>query len=171
LVNRAGASLQEIVESIKKVAEVVSEIAVASAEQATGIEQVNRALTQMDEVTQQNRRWSRRTPQPRRCSTSVAGDERAGVVLPHRRWGAIDVCVRAGAEARGGSAKVRRTHDGAANASRREWRSNRGPVGRMQSRLATGSMTIRTGISFNAWIFERPHASQRRFACVIGCEI
>jgi len=54
LVNRAGTSLQEIVESIKKVAEVVSEIAVASAEQSTGIEQVNRTLTQMDEVTQQN---------------------------------------------------------------------------------------------------------------------
>jgi methyl-accepting chemotaxis protein len=54
LVNRAGASLTEIVESIKKVAEIVSEIATASAEQATGIEQVNKALAQMDEVTQQN---------------------------------------------------------------------------------------------------------------------
>jgi methyl-accepting chemotaxis protein len=54
LVNKAGAALTEIVESIKKVASVVSEIAAASAEQATGIEQVNRALTQMDEVTQQN---------------------------------------------------------------------------------------------------------------------
>ena len=54
LVNKAGAALTEIVESIKKVAEVVSEIAAASAEQATGIEQVNKALTQMDEVTQQN---------------------------------------------------------------------------------------------------------------------
>jgi methyl-accepting chemotaxis protein len=54
LVNRAGASLTEIVESIKKVAEIVADIANASAEQATGIEQVNKALTQMDEVTQQN---------------------------------------------------------------------------------------------------------------------
>ncbi|KQY99380.1 hypothetical protein ASD45_00130 [Pseudolabrys sp. Root1462] len=54
LVNKAGASLNEIVESIKKVAVVVSEIANASAEQATGIDQINRALTQMDEVTQQN---------------------------------------------------------------------------------------------------------------------
>ena len=54
LVNRAGASLTEIVDSIKRVAEIVSEIASASAEQATGIDQVNRALTQMDEVTQQN---------------------------------------------------------------------------------------------------------------------
>jgi methyl-accepting chemotaxis protein len=54
LVNRAGTALSEIVESIKKVAGVVSDIASASAEQSSGIEQVNKALNQMDEVTQQN---------------------------------------------------------------------------------------------------------------------
>jgi methyl-accepting chemotaxis protein len=54
LVNKAGSSLTEIVESIKKVAQIVAEIASASAEQSTGIDQVNTALTQMDEVTQQN---------------------------------------------------------------------------------------------------------------------
>jgi methyl-accepting chemotaxis protein len=54
LVNKAGAALTEIVTSIKSVAEIVAEIAAASAEQATGLEQVNKALTQMDEVTQQN---------------------------------------------------------------------------------------------------------------------
>ncbi len=54
LVNRAGTSLNEILTSIKKVAEIVSGIAAASAEQATGLEQVNKALSQMDEVTQQN---------------------------------------------------------------------------------------------------------------------
>jgi methyl-accepting chemotaxis protein len=54
LVNRAGGALTEIVDSIKKVVEVVSQIAAASAEQSTGIDQVNTALTQMDEVTQQN---------------------------------------------------------------------------------------------------------------------
>jgi methyl-accepting chemotaxis protein len=54
LVNRAGSALAEIVESIKEVAGVVSGIAAASIEQATGIEQVNKALAQMDEVTQQN---------------------------------------------------------------------------------------------------------------------
>jgi methyl-accepting chemotaxis protein len=54
LVNRAGTALDEIVESIKKVAAVVSDIAAASVEQSSGIEQVNKALTQMDEVTQQN---------------------------------------------------------------------------------------------------------------------
>ena len=54
LVNQAGTALVEIVESIKEVAGIVSDIASASIEQATGIEQVNKALNQMDEVTQQN---------------------------------------------------------------------------------------------------------------------
>jgi methyl-accepting chemotaxis protein len=54
LVNRAGSSLGEIVESIKKVASIVTDIAAASMEQSTGIDQVNTAITQMDEVTQQN---------------------------------------------------------------------------------------------------------------------
>ncbi|HWF93723.1 MAG TPA: nitrate- and nitrite sensing domain-containing protein [Xanthobacteraceae bacterium] len=54
LVNRAGGSLGEIVESIKRVADIVADIANASADQATGLDQINKALTQMDEVTQQN---------------------------------------------------------------------------------------------------------------------
>ena len=54
LVNRVGSSLGEIVESIKKVADIVGAIATASVEQATGIDEVNKALTQVDEVTQQN---------------------------------------------------------------------------------------------------------------------
>jgi methyl-accepting chemotaxis protein len=54
LVNKAGGSLNEIVDSIKKVAQIVADIARASNEQATGIDQINIALTQMDEVTQQN---------------------------------------------------------------------------------------------------------------------
>jgi methyl-accepting chemotaxis protein len=54
LVNKAGDALGEIVASIRKVATIVSDIATASEEQATGIGQVNIALNQMDEVTQQN---------------------------------------------------------------------------------------------------------------------
>jgi methyl-accepting chemotaxis protein len=54
LVNRAGTALTDIMGSIKRVADIVSEIASASAEQATGIDQINTALAQMDEVTQQN---------------------------------------------------------------------------------------------------------------------
>jgi methyl-accepting chemotaxis protein len=54
LVNRTGQSLGEIVGSIKKVAQIVSDIAGASDEQTTGIDQINKALSQMDGVTQQN---------------------------------------------------------------------------------------------------------------------
>jgi methyl-accepting chemotaxis protein len=54
LVNRAGESLQEILGSIRSVAEIVADIANASGEQAAGVDQINKALAQMDEVTQQN---------------------------------------------------------------------------------------------------------------------
>ena len=49
LVNSAGSSLGEIVDSIKQVASIVSGIAEASGEQAAGLEQINKALTQLDE--------------------------------------------------------------------------------------------------------------------------
>ena len=54
LVNRAGDSLKEILQSIRAVADIVADIANASTEQAAGIDQINKALAQMDEVTQQN---------------------------------------------------------------------------------------------------------------------
>ncbi|MGA2894133.1 MAG: methyl-accepting chemotaxis protein [Xanthobacteraceae bacterium] len=54
LVSEAGTALTQIVESIKQVADIVADIANASGEQASGIDQVNKALAQMDEVTQQN---------------------------------------------------------------------------------------------------------------------
>jgi hypothetical protein len=54
LVSKAGAALTEIVESIKKVTADVTNIANVSLEQSTGIEQIKQALTQMDDVTQQN---------------------------------------------------------------------------------------------------------------------
>jgi methyl-accepting chemotaxis protein len=54
LVEQSGKALKGIVESVCKVTDIVGEIAVASREQSTGIEQVNRAVVQMDEVTQQN---------------------------------------------------------------------------------------------------------------------
>jgi methyl-accepting chemotaxis protein len=54
LVNRAGESLKEILQSIRAVADIVADIANASTEQAAGIDQINKALAQMDEVTQQN---------------------------------------------------------------------------------------------------------------------
>ncbi|PVX84912.1 methyl-accepting chemotaxis protein [Paraburkholderia unamae] len=54
LVDEAGRTIDEVVISARRVADLMGEIAAASAEQHTGIEQVNRAVAQMDEVTQQN---------------------------------------------------------------------------------------------------------------------
>jgi methyl-accepting chemotaxis protein len=54
LVNRSGETLQGIVSSVKRVTDIVGEIAAASAEQSAGIEQVNTAMMQMDQVTQSN---------------------------------------------------------------------------------------------------------------------
>ena len=54
LVAQAGQTMEEIVLAIKRVTDIMSEITAASAEQSQGIEQVNTAITQMDEVTQQN---------------------------------------------------------------------------------------------------------------------
>jgi methyl-accepting chemotaxis protein len=54
LVERSGQTLKEIVTSVKKVNDIVAEIAAATREQAGGIEQVNKAILQMDQVTQQN---------------------------------------------------------------------------------------------------------------------
>jgi methyl-accepting chemotaxis protein len=54
LVNQSGDTMEKVVTSIKRVNDIMSEIAAASAEQATGIDEVGKAITQMDEVTQQN---------------------------------------------------------------------------------------------------------------------
>ena len=54
LVNEAGATMLDIVDSVKRVTDIMSEISSASAEQTSGIEQVNVAIGTMDAVTQQN---------------------------------------------------------------------------------------------------------------------
>ncbi|SFB24855.1 methyl-accepting chemotaxis protein [Collimonas sp. OK607] len=54
LVDQAGTTMGEIVDSVKRVTDIMSEIAAASEEQTAGIEQVNQAIMQMDQVTQQN---------------------------------------------------------------------------------------------------------------------
>jgi methyl-accepting chemotaxis protein len=54
LVNRSGQTLSEIVNSVKRVTDIIAEISAASQEQAAGIDQVNKAVMQMDQGTQQN---------------------------------------------------------------------------------------------------------------------
>jgi len=54
LVEQAGATMTEVVESVRRVTDIVGEISSASQEQSAGIAEVGRAITQMDEGTQQN---------------------------------------------------------------------------------------------------------------------
>jgi methyl-accepting chemotaxis protein len=54
LVDKAGATMEDVVTSIRRVTDIMGEITTASQEQSGGIEQVNRAIGQMDAVTQQN---------------------------------------------------------------------------------------------------------------------
>jgi methyl-accepting chemotaxis protein len=54
LVNHSGKTLQEIVMSVKRVTDIIAEISAASQEQASGIDQVNTSIMQMDQTTQQN---------------------------------------------------------------------------------------------------------------------
>ena len=54
LVDESGRALQEIVAAVKKVTDIVAEIAAASNQQSSGIDQVNHAVSQMDQTTQQN---------------------------------------------------------------------------------------------------------------------
>lgn len=54
LANEAGQAMSDMTDAVNRVASIMGEIAAASAEQSRGIEQVNLAIAQMDEVTQQN---------------------------------------------------------------------------------------------------------------------
>jgi methyl-accepting chemotaxis protein len=54
LVGQAGVTMEEVVDSVKRVTDIMSDIAAASAEQSAGIEQVNLSIIEMDGMTQQN---------------------------------------------------------------------------------------------------------------------
>jgi methyl-accepting chemotaxis protein-1 (serine sensor receptor) len=54
LVAHAGSTIDEVVQSVRRVTDIMAEITAASMEQSAGVEQVNQAIVQMDQVTQQN---------------------------------------------------------------------------------------------------------------------
>jgi len=152
LVNKAGTALTEIVESIKKVADIVSDIASASAEQAAGIEQVNKALTQMDEVTQQNSALVEENAATAKTleqqakamndevSVFVVDESTAATRAPAEKPTASSPAAAKSAEAKAPAAKPvpkpRAVGNGSGNGATPP-AGKRGPVGRMQSALAT----------------------------------
>jgi methyl-accepting chemotaxis protein len=139
LVNKAGQSLGEIVESIKKVTAVVSEIANASAEQSTGIDEINKALTQMDEVTQQNSALVEENAATAKTLEGQAKsmDERvAGFRLRSGQASAAFNPSGATAE-RQALARPRPAAPKRPVATKSNGAASRGPVARMQAGLAT----------------------------------
>ncbi|CTP88452.1 methyl-accepting chemotaxis sensory transducer [Xanthomonas translucens pv. poae] len=74
LVDRAGRTMQEIVASVQRVTDIMGEIASASQEQSSGIEQVNRTVTQMDEATQRNAALVEQATASARSMESQAGE-------------------------------------------------------------------------------------------------
>jgi uncharacterized phage infection (PIP) family protein YhgE len=109
LVEQAGSTMQEVVDSVRRVTDIMAEISTASEEQRAGISQVHEAITQMDQVTQQNaalveeaaaaarrcrtRRMNWKTwcassswaataaPQPARAGTAPGASKRAAPVI------------------------------------------------------------------------------------------
>ncbi len=73
LVTKSGETLGEIVTSVKRVTDIVGEIAAASQEQSSGIDQVNRAVTEMDRVVQSNAAQSEELSSTARALTAQAG--------------------------------------------------------------------------------------------------
>jgi methyl-accepting chemotaxis protein len=126
LVNRAGQSLSEIVASIKSVAVIVADIANASNEQATGIDQVNKALNQMDEVTQQNSALVEEN-----AATAKTLESQSGAMNDQVSKFIVDNA----AVARSAPAQMEKVHAPAPKAATAAPR--RGPIGQMHSKLAT----------------------------------
>ena len=154
LVNKAGTALAEIVDSINKVAGIVADIASASAEQSTGIEQVNKALTQMDEVTQQNSALVEENAataktldqQARGMSERVAffqvGDELEGEKAASQAAGSMRGAAQPSrpqptAKPQPAAKPQQAAGNGKMPPVRQRAVANGGPVGRMQASLAT----------------------------------
>ncbi|MCC8404211.1 methyl-accepting chemotaxis protein [Paraburkholderia sp. MMS20-SJTN17] len=93
LVERSGSTMNDIVGAIARVSSIMGEIAAAALEQSTGIDQVNRAVGQMDEVTQQN---AALVEQAAAAASSL--EDQA------RRLSAAVAVFRTGSESRGGAA-------------------------------------------------------------------
>jgi methyl-accepting chemotaxis protein len=74
LVNQTGSALAEIVSAVKKVSDIVAEIAAASAEQSRGLEEVNGAVVNMDEMTQRNGALVEQTNASAQAMANQAGE-------------------------------------------------------------------------------------------------
>lgn len=146
LVNKAGDALHEIVSSIKSVADLVADIATASNEQATGLEQINKALMQMDEATQQNAALVEENAATAKALETQAQsmDERVAFFKIDEAVVSTPKRAMAPPQAAPAKAEVAKPKAEAAVPVRKPAVASapaRGPVGRMQTALATALET------------------------------
>ena len=106
LVGDAGASMQDIVTQVKRVADLIEEISSTAMEQTTGIDQINQAISQLDSVTQQNAALVEEAAAAADSMSSEAG----------RLVEVVSVFKLASGEDRGGFAPQRTSHASAARA-------------------------------------------------------
>ncbi|WP_342358643.1 methyl-accepting chemotaxis protein [Terrarubrum flagellatum] len=128
LVNRAGAALSEIMESIKGVTAIVADIASASAEQSIGIAEVNKALQQMDEATQQNSALVEEN-----AATAKTLESQAQAMNERVSYFRVESVARPSAA----PAQKRSPAQAKAAPAARPAAASRGPVARMQASVAT----------------------------------
>ena len=113
LVTQSGQTLDHIVTAVKKVSDIVGEIAGASREQSSGIEQVNKAVVQLDEMTQQN---AALVEQASAASQSMADQAKALSQMMERYQVSAQAAAAAAAQAsiRRGAAPARKAAPAAA---------------------------------------------------------
>ncbi|MGW8248159.1 MAG: methyl-accepting chemotaxis protein [Acidiferrobacterales bacterium] len=101
LVDESGKTLEEIIEGTQKVADIVAEIAAASIEQASGIDQVNNAITQMDNMTQDNAALVEEA-----AASSRAMQEQANELRELMSFFKLDISDRLGSDRSRGNGKT-----------------------------------------------------------------
>jgi methyl-accepting chemotaxis protein len=138
LVDESGKVLSEIVAGVKKVTDVVAEIAASSQEQATGIEEVNKAVMSMDEVTQQNAAQA--------SAAAQALSEQATQLLQMiSRYELGDVEVAQTARPRRTPAAPRAPSTPERRAASRPWSAAKRPDGPASVKVAAAPKVGRTG--------------------------
>jgi methyl-accepting chemotaxis protein len=133
LVDQAGSTMDSVVSSIKNVTDIMGEMSLASQEQTSGIEQINHAVTQMDEVTQQN------AALVEEAAAAAASLEEQAQVLTQ----IVSVFKIPGAH--GGFAPTPKTNGRVAPASVRNNQTQRGQVKRLAGsvKVADGGKSIK----------------------------
>jgi methyl-accepting chemotaxis protein len=164
LVTQSGQTLEQIVASVKKVSDIVAEIAAASREQSLGIEQVGRAVMQMDELTQQNAALVEQATAASQGMTSEASTLKemmarydfTGIAMTYDGNAGSSSNTMAGASAHGAHASGSAGADAASDPTQKQ--PNKAP-GRVERRKATRPWANRTARNQQPAAAPRPEAA------------